>query len=52
MASVEKLTSRGKAVLVVHDKSKGVAGDLSLKGWRLSEGVREAVRGGKWDTAT
>jgi len=51
LTAVEKVTKRGKAVLVVHDVSRSHGGDLSVKAWRLTDGAREAAKLGKWDTA-
>jgi translation initiation factor 3 subunit H len=52
LAAVEKVTGRGKAILVVHDISRSIGGDLSIKAYRMSEGAREATRRGKWDSLT
>jgi len=52
LTAVEKVTKRGKAVLVIHDVSRSHGGDLSVKAWRLTDGAREAAKLGKWDTAS
>ncbi|KAL7420943.1 hypothetical protein Q5752_004897 [Cryptotrichosporon argae] len=50
--AVERAGARGRAVLVVHDAARADAsGDVSVKAYRLSEGAREAAKGGKWDNA-
>lgn len=50
LGAVEKMSKRGKAVLVIHDKSRSNGGELSVRGYRLSEGAREAARTNKWDS--
>ncbi len=52
LIALEKSVGRGKAVLVIHDLSRAVGGDLSVKAYRLSEGAREAAKKGKWDTTS
>ena len=51
LTAVEKVTGRGRGLLLVHDVSRSVGGDLSVKAYRLSEGAREAAKKGRWDTA-
>ena len=50
LIAVEKISGRGKAVLVVHDASRANGGELAVKGWRLSDGAREAAKRAKWDS--
>lgn len=51
LRAVESVTKRGKGVVVVHDLSAGVnAGDVAVKAYRLTDGAREAAKGGRWDT--
>jgi len=52
LTAVERVARRGKAVLVVHDVSRAVGGDLSVKAYRLSDGARDAAKKGRWDTAS
>ena len=52
LLALEKSVGRGKAVLVVHDATKGVeAKGLSVKAYGLGEGVRGVAKDGKWDSA-
>ena len=52
LISVERVTRRGRAVLLVHDASAAPTGDFNVKGYRLSLGAREAAKAEKWDTAS
>lgn len=52
LLSVEKLSSRGKAVIVIHDRARAAHGDLGVKAYRLSEGTREAAKQNKWDATS
>lgn len=49
LLSVEKVTGRGKAVIVIHDRARAANGDLGVKAWRLSDGARASAKSGKWD---
>lgn len=40
---------RGKAVLVVHDKSESRGGGAGFRAYRMSEGMRGAGKEGRWD---
>ncbi|EIW69263.1 translation initiation factor 3 subunit H [Tremella mesenterica] len=49
LLAVERVSGRGKAVLVIHDASRANGRDLNLKAWRLSDGAKAAAQKGKWD---
>jgi hypothetical protein len=51
LLAVEKVSNRGKAVVVIHDASRSVGGELSVQAYRLSDGAREAASKNKWDSA-
>jgi translation initiation factor 3 subunit H len=48
LTNIEKSVGRGRAILVIHDAARSVAGELSVKGYRLSDGGREAAKKGQW----
>lgn len=53
LRAVEGVTKRGKGVVVVHDLSAGVnGGECAVRAYRLTDGAREAAKGGRWDTAS
>jgi translation initiation factor 3 subunit H len=47
---VEKLSGRGRGVIIIHDRARASNGDLGVKAWRLSDGARDAAQKNKWDT--
>lgn len=49
LLSVEKASSRGRAIIVIHDRARASHGDLGVKAFRLSDGTREAAKQNKWD---
>lgn len=50
VGSVERVAGRGKAIIVVHDAN--IQGELSVKAYRLSQGLRDAAKSGRFDTAS
>lgn len=52
LLSVEKLSNRGRGIVIIHDRARASNGDLGVKAWRLSDGARDAAKKNKWDSVT
>ncbi|KAJ9126978.1 hypothetical protein QFC24_001209 [Naganishia onofrii] len=52
VTSTGKQGAGGRAVLIVHDASRGAAGDVQIRAYKFSEGFAAALRKQRFDTAS